>query len=62
MSNEHYRKGVYSEKEAALIVLKNQQRITEEHKKKCADRKRVDDMREAIELGITIEEYTKLVL
>lgn len=62
MSNEHYRKGVYSEKEAALIVLKNQQRITEEQKKKCADRKRVDDMIEAKKLGISLIEFYNIIL
>ena len=63
MSNEHYRRGkCYSKEEAAAIVKRNNERMTQEAREACIARNKAEDCREAKELGLSLTEYYKLVL
>jgi len=61
-SQHHYRTTYYSKSEAAAIVRRNEQRMTDEARRICKARRAANDMREAIQLGLTIENYLKLVV
>ena len=61
-SQHHYRTTYYSKSEAAAIVRRNEQRMTDEARMICKARRAANDMREAIQLGLTIEDYLKLVV
>ena len=62
MSNEHYRSVCYSKLEAADIVRKNASMMEKRSKQISKARTGAADMRDAKELGLTIEEYLKLVV
>ena len=62
MSNEHYRSVCYSKSEAADIVKKNADMMEKRAIEISKARTGAADMRDAKELGLTIEEYLKLVV
>ena len=62
MSNEHYRSVCYSKSEAADIVKKNADMMEKRAIEISKARTGAADMRDAKDLGITLEEYRRLVL
>ena len=62
MSEEEYKLLCYSKAEAAVIVREEARLELERAKVANKVRTGTSDMKEAIELGITLEEYRRLVL
>jgi hypothetical protein len=62
MSNEHYRTSYYSKKEAKAIVKRNEDRMTTRGRNIYKARTGVSDYKDAKLLGLTIEDYRKLVV
>ena len=62
MSNDHYRTTYYSKKEAAAIVKRNQSRMTDRGRNIYKARTGVSDYKDAKLLGLTIENYRKLMV
>ena len=59
--NDHYRKTYYSETEAAAIVKKNEDMMTEKGREVSRARRGLSDVMEARKLGISVEEYRELM-
>ena len=61
MSNNHYRITYYSKEEAEAIVKRNKDMMTDKGRDIYKARTGISDRQAAKELGLTIEEYFKML-
>jgi hypothetical protein len=59
--NTHYRTIYYSAEEAKVIVLKNKEMMDAKSRENTAARNGIEDIKEAKELGMTIDEYMTMI-
>jgi len=59
--NAHYCSVYYSAEAARAIVRKNKEMMDTKSREKTAARKVIEDIKEAKELGMTIEEYMTMI-
>jgi len=62
MKNQHYRITYYSKEEAEAIVRRNEEMMTSKGRQTYKARTGISDRQEAKKLGLTIEDYLKLVV
>jgi len=61
MTNEHYRRTLYSPEEAIEAIRRNEEMMDVRGRQITAARIGVDDIRTAKELGMTMEEYRAMI-
>ena len=61
MTNEHYRRTLYSPEEAIEAIRRNEEMMDVRGRQITAARTGVDDIRTANELGMTMEEYRAMI-
>lgn len=61
MTNEYYRRTLYSAEEAKEVLRRNDEMMDAKSRSISKARTGIDDMRMAKELGMTLEEYMSMV-
>jgi|TARA_R110000824_G_C14851724_1_gene640192 hypothetical protein len=61
MTNEHYRRTLYSASEAQQVLLRNEEMMDSRGRKITEARTGVDDIKTANELGMTLDDYMKMI-
>ena len=61
MTNEHYRRTLYSASEAHQVLLRNEEMMDARGRKITEARTGVDDIKTANELGMTLDDYMKMI-
>lgn len=61
MTNEHYRRTLYSASEAQQVLLRNEEMMDARGKKITEARTGVNDIKTANELGMTLDDYMKMI-
>jgi|TARA_R110000787_G_scaffold67018_1_gene150245 hypothetical protein len=61
MTNEHYRRTLYSASEAQQVLLRNEEMMDARGRKITEARTGVDDIKTANELGMTLDDYMKMI-
>ncbi|HAR76082.1 MAG TPA: hypothetical protein DCR60_07705 [Psychrobacter sp.] len=61
MTNEHYRRTLYSASEAQQVLLRNEEMMDSRGRKITEARTGVNDIKTANELGMTLDDYMKMI-
>tara|TARA_R110000782_G_scaffold163023_1_gene254807 strand:- start:635 stop:823 length:189 start_codon:yes stop_codon:yes gene_type:complete len=61
MTNEHYRRTLYSASEAQQVLLRNEEMMDARGRKITEARTGIDDIKTANELGMTLDDYMKMI-
>jgi len=61
MTNEHYRRTLYSPSEALEAIRRNEEMMDARGRQITAARNGVDDIKKAKSLGMTLEEYMNMI-
>ena len=61
MTNEHYRRTLYSAHEAKEVIRRNEEMMDAKARKIAEARTGVDDIKTAKELGMTLQDYMDMI-